>query len=331
MRNLRKLTTGLAVAGSMALLAACGSSGGGATSPSDSGSPGGGGEKVTVGVSFYSDVIPLYVQMRAGIQAKAAELGASVEFAVANGDPATQTNQIQNFITKGVDVILASPVDQNALIPAYQAAKAANIPIISVANKVPDEYETAYVGPDLKDQAKQTMDKLIEGMGGSGDILAITGPPQITFVQLQQAGWEESLSAHSGAKIVQTLVDPDLSTAKAVDLATTGLTAHPDVKGLIASTDDIALGAIQAMKTMSIPKAQIFVASWDGQPTAIQAIKDGWLQLTLSQRGFTWGAIALQTAVDTANGNPPAEHYVPSKWVFIDASNVNTLSEEDMK
>lgn len=330
MRKLSRLASGIAVAGSIALLAACGSS---SSTPSGGGSesPGGGGEPVTVGVSFYSDVIPLYVQMKEGMEAEAAKLGATVEFAVANGDPATQSNQIQNFITKGVDVILASPVDQNALVPAYQAAKAANIPIISVANKVDDQYETAYVGPDLVAQATQTMDRLIEAIGGSGDILAITGPPQITFVQLQQAGWDASLKNHPDVKIVQTLVDPDLSTAKAVDLTTTGLTAHPDVKGLIASIDDIALGSIQAMKTKSIPAGQIFIASWDGQPTAIQAIKDGWLGLTLSQRGYTWGTIALQTAVDTAHGNPPADHNVRTPDLFIDQSNVNTLTEEEMR
>lgn len=333
----------LALAGVMLALAACSSSsksssaGGaaGGSAPSTSGtagsSPATGASSIKIGVSFYTKAIPLYVVMQQGMQDKAKQLGASIEFSYADNSAETQSNQIANFITKGVSIILASPVDAKALVPAYQQAHQAHIPIISVANKVDDQYEDAYVGPDLVNQAKQTMDRLAKAIGGNGDILAITGPPQITFVQLQQMGWQQSLAQNPGVKIVQTLVDPDLSKSNAVDLANSGLTAHASVKGIIGSDDDIGLGALQAVQSRGLDPKKIFIASWDGQQSAIDAVKSGNYGLTLSEKGYSWGQVAVQTAVDWVNGKKPAGHQVLTTYSFIDASNVNTLTDADTK
>ncbi len=311
------------IVGSALALAACGGS-------ADGDSEGKGGD-VRIGVSFYTKAIPLYTQLEAGMRAKAKELGAELEFAYADNSAETQSNQINTFVTKGVDVILASPLDTKALVPAYQQAQQAGVPVVSVANKLDDKDEDAYVGPDLADQAQRTMDKVIEGMGGSGEVLLLTGPPQIAFVQLQKLGWDKSLAKHPDVTVAATLVVPDMTSSSAVDVATSGLTSNPGVTGMIGSLDDISLGAIQAAKDLKIDPAKLYIAGWDGGPAAITAVKDGSYDLTLSQRGFTWGSISVETAIAIAKGEKLADHRVDVPDLFIDAQNIKTVTEADMK
>ncbi|MGH8963006.1 MAG: sugar ABC transporter substrate-binding protein [Jatrophihabitantaceae bacterium] len=284
-----------------------------------------------IGISFYSDVIPLYIQMKQGMQDKAKQLGVQLDFAVADNSAETQSNQINTFVTKGENLILCSPVDASALVPAYQAARSAGVPVISVANKVADADEDAYVGPDLVDQASRTMQKVVDAMGRAGDLMLITGPPQIAFVQAQKKGWQQVLSKYPNVHVVTTLVDNDLSTSAAVDLATTGLASNKNVKAILSSDDDISMGAIQAIQSARIAPSKIFTAGWDGSPAAINALKAGTYDLTLSQRGYTWGQIAMQTAVDYLNGKKPAQHRVNTPDVFIDQQNVKTLTAAQVR
>lgn len=329
-RRMRALA-GLAAA-ALVITGCGGESGDGGGDSGGGGGGGGGGGDYRIGVSFYSNVIPLYVEMQEGMEDKAEELGVELEFAYADNSAENQSNQINTFITTGVDLILASPVDAGALTPAYQQAKAAGIPILSVANKVENESdEDAYIGPDLVEQSNRTMERVIEGMGGSGKLLLVTGPPQIAFVQAQIEGWEQVLADHPDVEVVDTVVVPDLSTAGAVDATTAALSANPDVTGILGSLDDISLGAVQAAESAGITPEGIFIAGWDGGPAAVEAIEAGTYDLTLSQKPYTWGQIAVQTAADWLNDEQPSEHRVNTPDVFIDAENVTTLTEEEIR
>lgn len=326
--NMRRTRALAGLAAAALVITGCGSDSGG-----DGGGGGGGGdESYRIGVSFYSNVIPLYVEMQEGMEDKAEELGVELEFAYGDNNAENQANQINTFITTGVDLILASPVDAAALTPAYQQARQAGIPILSVANAVENEAdEDAYIGPDLVEQSARTMERVIEGMGGSGKLLLMTGPPQIAFVQAQIEGWEQVLAENPDIEVVDQVVVPDLSTAGAVDAASAALSANPDVSGILASIDDMALGAVQAADSAGIEPEEIFIAGWDGGPAAVEAIEAGTYDLTLSQKPYTWGQIAIETAVDWLNGEKPEGHRVNTPDIFIDQENVTTLTEEEIR
>ena len=320
----------------VSLLAACGggdSSGGDASSSaapaptnetSEAPAPSG---DVKIGVSFYTERIPLYAEMRRGVEEAAAAAGVEVVFADANGNAETQANQIANMVTQGVNAIIASPVDATAMVPSYEAAREAGVIMISAANKVDDQYEDAFVGPDLVDYAAQTMTRMIEGMGGKGKIMIISGPPQISFVQLQQAGWDKALADYPDVEVVATGVVEDLTTAKALDVATSLLTANPDVNGIMSSTDNIGVGVVQAIEGQGLDPTKIFTAGWDAQPNAVELIREGKYTLSLSFVGVEWGRIAFATALAAAQGTMPASHYVSTPGLFVDASNASTLTE----
>jgi ABC-type sugar transport system substrate-binding protein len=327
--RIRRTRTLAGLAAAALVITGCGSDSGGGGGGSASGGEGG---DYRIGISFYTNVIPLYVAMQEGMEDKAKELGVELEFSYADFSAENQSNQINTFITTGVDLILASPVDSAALAPAYEQARQAGIPILSVANKLENEAdEDGYVGPDLVDQSARTMERVVEGMGGSGRLLLVTGPPQIAFVQAQIEGWDQVLADNPDIEIAATVAVPDLSTSGALDATSSALAGNPDVTGIITSNDDIALGAIQAAESAGFSPEDLFIAGWDGSVAAQEAIRAGSYDVTLSQRPYTWGAIAMQTAFDWLNGDEPSDHRVNTPDVFIDAETVDTLTEDDIR
>jgi ABC-type sugar transport system substrate-binding protein len=308
----------------LATTAACGAG--------DSVEADGGSDPLQIGVSFYNENLPLYVQMKQGMEQYAEEHDVEVLFADAENNASTQTDQINTYITRGVDAIIASPVDANALIPAYRQANSAKIPIFSVGNRLSDEsVEAAYIGPDLAEQATRTMDRLIELMGGTGHILAITGPPQIAFVQLQEQGWKVALEKARGVRVVQTLVDPDLSKAGALDQALAGLRSNPGVTGIIASNEQVALGAIQAVDELGLDHDSIAIVGWNAPPEAVDAVRAGTYDVTLSQKAITWGQASMKTVVAWLDGDKPVGHRINTPDVFLDAENVGELTPQDLQ
>ena len=144
-----------------------------------------------VGVAFYSQTIPLYVEMRTGMEAEARKRGIDLEFQYSGPDAQQQSNQIANFVTKKVDLILCSPFDQNALLNAYKAARAAGIPVISVANSIASTAdEDAYVGSDWPKFGTLAMTAVAKALGGIKQGLAFSFPPPASARALSTWTWK---------------------------------------------------------------------------------------------------------------------------------------------
>lgn len=313
--------------------AACGDDNKDKTSSKTTADTGTSGKGATIAVSFYDNkVIPLYIDMEAGMKAAAAKAGAKVKFTYANFDPAAQVQQIEQQVTQGVDVILVTPFDRNALLPAYEAARAAKIPIISFANKVDDKDEDLFVGRDWSEMGGLQMEAIAKHLGGKGKVAVIGGPPQIDVARRVSEGWKKVLAKNPGLELVATLTDPDMSREKGLDVANTMLAANPDIKGIACTIDQICLGAVQAIEEQSLKQDDIFVAALDADAESVKQVKSGTgMDFTIAMRGRTWGTQIIDVALKYLNGDKPANHLVETKFVTVDAKNAATLTEEDLK
>ena len=107
-------------------------------------------EKITIGVSLAQDDNPFYIAMLRGIRARAQELGWEVATVSANEDKVKQINGVQDLVARGVKGILISPIDAVGVNAAYDAAKAGNVPIVSVARGSTSPNQTLHVAMDEK-------------------------------------------------------------------------------------------------------------------------------------------------------------------------------------
>jgi ABC-type sugar transport system substrate-binding protein len=285
-----------------------------------------------IGVAFYSQTIPLYIEMRKGMEAEAAKRGIDLEFQYSGPDAQQQSNQIANFVTKKVDLILCSPFDKNALQNAYKSARAAGVPVISVANDIADQsLEDAFVGSDWSKFGKMEMTAAIKAIHGSGPIAIIEGPPAIGFVFGWHQGAMEVLGKNPDVKVVADLNGP-LTIEAGLNAASNVLTAHPDVKAIVSTTDELAEGTAQALKERGIAPGKVFVAGWDGYPQVIEMIKNNsGIDYTINNAGYSWGVLAIDTAADFLNGKKPKSKMVENTTYEVTKENVNRLTPAQLR
>jgi len=271
-----------------------------------------------IGVAFYSQTIPLYVEMRKGMEAEAAKRGIDLEFQYSGPDALQQSNQIANFVTKKVDLILCSPFDKSALINAYKGAKAAGVPIISLANDIVDPTaEDAFIGNDWTKFGTLEMTAALKAIGYSGSIGIIEGPPAIGFVYGWHQGAMAVLAKYPNVKVVADLNGP-LTIDAGLTAAGNILTAHPDVKAIVNVSDELAQGTAQALKERGIAPGKMYVAGWDGYPAVIDMIKNnGGIDYTIDNEGYNWGVLAVDVAADYLAGKKPKTHAIDSPYFEV--------------
>jgi ribose transport system substrate-binding protein len=307
-----------------AALAACGktsgesspSGGGGGTTAAGGGgeeSSGGGSSAVSldeleegslkIGFSNYAAVIPFYQSMIAGIEAGAKENGWSVEVTDSKFDPNKQVSDIQSLITKGVELLIVSPGDAHALLPAYQEAAREGIPVVSIANSLAPEdaaWETAFFGVSNETVGEEQTEALIQAMDGKGEVIQVNGPPGVDFVTEMTSGAKKVFGGQQGVTVAFEGGTKELSAAEGLRVGQAGLTAHPEVQGGWANDDELAVGLVRALSEQGLA-GKVPVAWNGGTAQAMDLAAKGDLVGVILPT-FTWGIEAMEGIQAAING-----------------------------
>ncbi len=291
-------------------------------------------KKMTIGVSFETLQTEYWV---AGFEAIKSELKkrdlAMVE-AIADGDANRQLEQINNFIARGVDGIIAVPKDAKTIIPMIKAANAANIPIV-LYNRPADKTDAKSVAviadnPGITkatveymcEQAKKSGEKYkaLLLMGDLGDINAIG----------RRDGFEEAVKGYSDIIEVVARVPTEWNQEKALAGVTNALQAHPDINFIFTSSDFLFPSIISALKNAGKYKkigesGHVLMGGFDGDATAYQMLKDGYLDADGVQNVYFESEAAVQAVLDLKAGKPVAEVIRDAGFV-IHQGNLNELS-----
>ena len=277
------------------LLAAC----------SVSTNPGGGGGEadddgvVTVGFSQATQQSPFYVSLGEGVKKAAEAGGAELLYVDANGDVTKQNNDIEDLITKNVDVLLVNPVDPQGIAPSLASAKAAGIPVITVDRSA--EGALAHIGRDNVAMGKLVGEAVLTALGDTGGkIIEIQGDAGGTVAMDRSEGFH---SAFDGVTSVNIVAGPyaEYIRSNAVTAMQDLLQSNPDVKAIYSHNDDMALGAMQVLKENG--RDDVLVAGVDGLMEAVEAIADGDQYVATSLNDpISLGAVAAETAIKAAGG-----------------------------
>ena len=199
----------------------------------------------------------------------------SVQITVFDGnyDALTQNNQIETMITQRFDAILFVPIDTKAGIGTVTRAMAEDIPVIASNAKLADP-KIPYVGNDDVEGGRLQAQAMVEQLKGKGNVAIIQGPIGQSAQIDRERGEMEVLNKHPQIKIIE-MKTANWSRAEALALTEDWLNAHPNggISGIIAQNDDMALGALQAVKSRGLTPTEVPVTSIDGMPDAIQAAK----------------------------------------------------------
>src|SRR5580704_6340042 len=203
-------------------------------------------DKVTVGVALAQDDNPLYILMLRGIRARAQDLGWYVVAVSSNEDKLKQINGVQDLIARGVKGVLISPIDAVGVNAAYDAAAQAKIPIISLARGSASPNQTLHVAINEKQIGGEIAAWTAQHIGGQGTVAMILGPSGAPAFRNLAEGYTDAMAKHPGIKVVFR-TEGALTRERGVKHAEDALVAHPDLKAIYNSNDDVALGAMQAV------------------------------------------------------------------------------------
>jgi ribose transport system substrate-binding protein len=284
-----KLFAGVATAATVAFaLSGCGA-----------GDPSANSNTITVGVTVY-DMSSFITQGKEGMEAYAAANDIELQWNSAGGDVATQANQFDQFVNAGVDAIIIVPVQADSLQPQVEAAKAAGIPVIAVNTSLTGVDVDASVQPDDVAAGEQEATQMVEALGGAGNVVILEGPlgssPQIDRGQ----GIQNVLDENPGIKTL-AMDTANWSRDEAVNLMANWISAFgADINGVISQNDDMALGAVQALREAG--RTDVKVVGIDGIEDGLNAVKAGDMIGSSLQHGTVELATGLAVAAKIVRG-----------------------------
>ncbi|KUO02503.1 substrate-binding domain-containing protein [Streptomyces caeruleatus] len=266
-----------------------------------------------VGLAISTLNNPFYVSLRAGAQAEAKKLGVDLTVTDAQNDASQQANQLQNFTSSGLDVIIVNAVDSDAVTPAAKAVNKTGTPLIAVDRSVNNADSASFVASDNVTGGKLAAKALAEKLGGSGRIVILQGQAGTSASRERGAGFAEGLKAYPGIKVVAEQ-PADWDRTKGLDAMTNLMQAHPDIDGVFAENDEMALGALKALGSKAGTSVQVI--GFDGTADGLKAVEAGTLYASVAQQPTELGRIAVQNAVKAAADDKVAKSVmVPVKVV----------------
>ncbi|MGW3035938.1 ABC transporter permease/substrate-binding protein [Streptomyces sp. NPDC001178] len=242
---------------------------------------------------------PFFVQIRAGAQQEARKLGVELTVTDAQNDASQQANQLQNFTSEGLGTIIVNAVDSDAVTPAAKAVNKSGIPLVAVDRAVNNADTAALVASDNVTGGRLAAKSLADRLGGKGTIVVLQGQAGTSASRERGAGFTAGLKAYPGIKVVAEQ-PADWDRTKGLDVMTNLLQAHPDIDGVFAENDEMALGAIKALGSKA--GKSVAVIGFDGTPDGLGAVKAGTLYASVAQQPTELGRIAVQNAVRVAEG-----------------------------
>jgi inositol transport system substrate-binding protein len=219
-------------------------------------------------------------------------------------DVARQQDNVNAAISQGAKAIVVVPIDTSSVSPIIRAAQEAKIPLVFVnrnpfVSSAPPE-GVYYCGSDSVVAGRQQMERLGSLMGGSGEIAILMGQLNQEAAQDRTRGVKEIIAEkYPGIRIVAEQTGNWMRN-EAVNVVENWLTAYPRLKAIAANNDEMAMGALVAIE--SAGRQGILVAGTDGNPDAIQAIKNGKLVCSVFQNARGQGAGAADYAIRSLRG-----------------------------
>jgi ABC-type sugar transport system substrate-binding protein len=288
---------------------------------------------LTIMTSLPNMAFPFFVHMQKELRAEAGDLG-EITLMESDGQGSTpkQTADVEAAIIQGVDGIIISPNEVDAMAPALQQAVEAGIPVVTIDRRVDNvEGILAHVGADNV-KGGEAQGQLIMSLFPDGaKVLNLQGQPGSSPAIDRNAGVHNVLDAH--AEKYPFVFEQTAGFARDKGLSVTeaglaGMSEPPDV--IVAANDDMALGAIEAIKATG---EDIPVIGFDALPEALASIKGGERSASIEQFPGEQSRTALRLLVDyLRDGKEPESSLVLLTPVAITEGNFDQAERlEELK
>lgn len=277
-------------------------------------------EKIGVAMSLFDDNYLTVLRHNMQDYAKTLD-GVTLQVEDAQGDISRQQSQIENFIASGVDGIVVMLVDADSGPAISALADKAGVPLVFV-NMAPTGVEglpakQAWVGSDEEQAGRLETEEVCKLLGGKGEAVILMGQLGTTGQRGRTKATHEVLASDKckGIKVLDEQSANWMRTP-AMDLMTNWISSGLKPNAVIANNDEMALGAVQALRAAGVPKGEVIVAGVDATKDGQAAIESGDMAVTVFQNAKGQGTGAIDAVLDIARGKPvEKKNFIPFELV----------------
>ncbi|MDW9399690.1 substrate-binding domain-containing protein [Sinorhizobium meliloti] len=275
-----------------------------------------------VGITIARSDSAFLTILRNGMQDQAAKLdGVTVQIEDAQNDTSRQLDQVQNFVSSGVDAIIVVAVDGDSTPALTKMATDAGIPIV-YANHPPADVDklpetAAFVGSNEIDSGTLETKEVCRLLGGKGAAYVLMGPLN-NHSSLTRTKDIHDVIATDECKGMSVIEEQSANwdRLEAANIMTNWLSTGREFNAIIANNDEMAIGAIQAMKAAGVDMSKVVVGGIDATPDGLAAMAAGDLDVTVFQNAIAQGAAAMDAAVALSRDQKTARQiWVPFELV----------------
>lgn len=251
-----------------------------------------GGGSVGLSVSTLNN--PFFVTLVEGAQAEADAQGMELIVVDAGDDAAKQASDIEDLLSKNISVLIVNPVDSDAVAPSVEDAIAKNVGVIAVDRAVNGVEVDCSIASDNVAGAKMATEYLVELVGEGAKVAELQGVSGASATIDRGEGFHQVADEKLDVVSSQTA---NFNRSEGMTVMENMLQANPDIKGVFAHNDEMALGAVEAATDKDI-----IIVGFDATDDALAAVKEGKMAATVAQQPDLMGKTAVDCAQKLLNG-----------------------------
>ena len=251
----------------------------------------------------------------------------------ANANVAQQNTDIQNMIAQGAKVLIVAPENSTGLAPALNQAKAKHIPVLTIDRTVDGTACSdfiGFIGSDFAGQAKIAADDLAGALGSKGEVAILQGTSGNNVATDRTTGFTAQLKAkYPNVKVVASQT-ANFDQATGQKVAAQILQSNPNLKGIYAENDTMALGAIQAIRAAGkVPGKDVKVVGIDGIQQAVQNVASG-VMVADVETNPRFGPLAFSALTNFYSGTGVSATVIIKDHHFTAANAKQALKDGDV-
>lgn len=286
-----------------------------------------GNKQIKIGLSMNTLNNPFFVDVKSGVEKAAKENNAILTITDAQNSAATQVSDIENLIAQKPDVIIIDPADSDAITAAVESCNKANIPVITMDRESNGGIVAAHIGYDAIKSGNLAGDYVAQQLKSKTDakVVEIQGIMGTNVAQNRSKGFNEAM-ARNNLKIIAKQA-ADFDRAKAMSVMENILQANPKIDAVYAANDEMALGALEAIKASGRLK-DIVLIGCDAIDPSLEKIRAGELNATIAEPPFFLGKKGVETALSVLKGEK-VEKTVYLQSTLVTKANVDTIKTKE--
>lgn len=283
-------------------------------------------KKIVIGLSMNTLNNPFFVDVKNGAQKAANDNNVDLIVTDAQNQSSKQLTDIENLIQKKPDLIIVDPADSDAVTSAIEEANDKKIPVITIDRAANGGTVVSHLGFDAIKSGNIAGDFLGKALNGKGKVVEIMGIMGTNVAQDRSKGFNQAISKFPDIKIVAKQ-SADFDRATAMKVMENILQANPEIDGVYAANDEMALGALEAIDAAGRNDKITLIGCDDIDDTKV-AMKAGKIEATIAEPPFFLGSNAIQTALKSLKGES-VEKKVVLPSTLITKDNVDTFKTKE--